>query len=139
MKIEEAIVYLLATSQHGMKTEQIARSLNCAVWCSGDGAEFIGERYMAPGHSGVDGVHRSIGVAQVHIHRSGGIRNAVQVVWKGVLIQLGDNGASLSGTCPTRLLPVPLQIGSLIHIPFKSTKYKHFRREYFLVNLKKGL
>lgn len=24
MKIEEAIVYLLATSQHGMKTEQIA-------------------------------------------------------------------------------------------------------------------
>ena len=25
MKIEEAIVYLLATSQHGMKTEQIAR------------------------------------------------------------------------------------------------------------------
>ena len=27
MKIEEAIVYLLATSQHGMKTEQIAREL----------------------------------------------------------------------------------------------------------------
>ena len=25
MKIEEAMVYLLATSQHGMKTEQIAR------------------------------------------------------------------------------------------------------------------
>ena len=27
MKIEEAMVYLLATSQHGMKTEQIAREL----------------------------------------------------------------------------------------------------------------
>ena len=27
MKIEEAIVYLLATSQHGMKAEQIAREL----------------------------------------------------------------------------------------------------------------
>ena len=27
MKIDEAIVYLLATSQHGMKTEQIAREL----------------------------------------------------------------------------------------------------------------
>lgn len=27
MKLEEAIVYLLATSQHGMKTEQIAREL----------------------------------------------------------------------------------------------------------------
>jgi hypothetical protein len=27
MKIEGAIVYLLATSQHGMKTEQIAREL----------------------------------------------------------------------------------------------------------------
>lgn len=27
MKIEEAMVYLLATSQHGMKTEQIARGL----------------------------------------------------------------------------------------------------------------
>ena len=27
MKIEEAMVYLLATSQHGMKTEQIARKL----------------------------------------------------------------------------------------------------------------
>ena len=27
VKIEEAIVYLLATSQHGMKTEQIAREL----------------------------------------------------------------------------------------------------------------
>lgn len=27
MKIEEAIVYLLATSQQGMKTEQIARKL----------------------------------------------------------------------------------------------------------------
>ena len=26
MKIEEAMVYLLATSQHGMKTEQIARA-----------------------------------------------------------------------------------------------------------------
>ena len=26
MKIEEAKVYLLATSQHGMKTEQIARA-----------------------------------------------------------------------------------------------------------------
>ena len=28
MKIEEAMVYLLATSQHGMKTEQIADDLN---------------------------------------------------------------------------------------------------------------
>ena len=28
MKIEEAMVYLLATSQHGMKTEQIAREIN---------------------------------------------------------------------------------------------------------------
>lgn len=28
MKIEEAIVYLLATSGHGMKTEQIAREIN---------------------------------------------------------------------------------------------------------------
>ena len=27
MKIEEAMVYLLATSQHGMKAEQIAREL----------------------------------------------------------------------------------------------------------------
>ena len=27
MKIEEAMVYLLATSQHGIKTEQIAREL----------------------------------------------------------------------------------------------------------------
>ena len=27
MKIEEAMVYLLATSQHGMKTEQLAREL----------------------------------------------------------------------------------------------------------------
>ena len=27
MKIEEAMVYMLATSQHGMKTEQIAREL----------------------------------------------------------------------------------------------------------------
>lgn len=27
MKLEEAIVYLLATSRHGMKTEQIAREL----------------------------------------------------------------------------------------------------------------
>ena len=27
MKIEEAMVYLLATSQHGLKTEQIAREL----------------------------------------------------------------------------------------------------------------
>ena len=27
MKIEEAMVYLLVTSQHGMKTEQIAREL----------------------------------------------------------------------------------------------------------------
>ena len=27
MKMEEAMVYLLATSQHGMKTEQIAREL----------------------------------------------------------------------------------------------------------------
>ena len=27
MKLEEAMVYLLATSQHGMKTEQIAREL----------------------------------------------------------------------------------------------------------------
>ena len=25
MKVEEAMVYLLATNQHGMKTEQIAR------------------------------------------------------------------------------------------------------------------
>ena len=28
MKIEEAMVYLLASSQHGMKTEQIAREIN---------------------------------------------------------------------------------------------------------------
>jgi hypothetical protein len=28
MKIEEAIVYLLATSGHGMKIEQIAREIN---------------------------------------------------------------------------------------------------------------
>ena len=28
MKIEEAIVYVLASSGHGMKTEQIARELN---------------------------------------------------------------------------------------------------------------
>ena len=28
MKIEEAMVYLLATSQHGTKTEQIARELD---------------------------------------------------------------------------------------------------------------
>lgn len=28
MKIEEAIVYILATSGHGMKTEQIAREIN---------------------------------------------------------------------------------------------------------------
>ena len=27
MKIEEAMVYLLASSQHGMKTEQVAREL----------------------------------------------------------------------------------------------------------------
>lgn len=28
MKIEEAIVYVLATSNHGMRTEQIARIIN---------------------------------------------------------------------------------------------------------------
>lgn len=28
MRIEEAIVYVLATSGHGMKTEQIAREIN---------------------------------------------------------------------------------------------------------------
>ena len=28
MKIEEAIVYVLASSGHGMKTEQIAREIN---------------------------------------------------------------------------------------------------------------
>ena len=28
MKLEEAIVYLLANSGHGMKTEQIAREIN---------------------------------------------------------------------------------------------------------------
>ena len=28
MKLEEAIVYLLASSGHGMKTEQIAREIN---------------------------------------------------------------------------------------------------------------
>lgn len=28
MKLEEAIVYLLATSGHGMKTEQLAREIN---------------------------------------------------------------------------------------------------------------
>ena len=28
MKLEEAIVFLLATSGHGMKTEQIAREIN---------------------------------------------------------------------------------------------------------------
>jgi len=28
MKLEEAIVYLLASSGHGMKTEQIARGIN---------------------------------------------------------------------------------------------------------------
>lgn len=28
MKIEEAIVYILASSGHGMKTEQIAREIN---------------------------------------------------------------------------------------------------------------
>lgn len=28
MKLEEAIVYLLATSGHGMKVEQIAREIN---------------------------------------------------------------------------------------------------------------
>ena len=28
MKIEEAIVYVLACSGHGMKTEQIAREIN---------------------------------------------------------------------------------------------------------------
>lgn len=28
MKIEEAIVYVLASSEHGMKTEQIAREIN---------------------------------------------------------------------------------------------------------------
>ena len=28
MKLEEAIVYLLANSGHGMKTEQIARKIN---------------------------------------------------------------------------------------------------------------
>ena len=28
MKLEEAIVYVLASSDHGMKTEQIAREIN---------------------------------------------------------------------------------------------------------------
>ena len=28
MKLEEAIVYLLASSGHGMKTEQISREIN---------------------------------------------------------------------------------------------------------------
>jgi len=28
MKLEEAIVYLLANSEHGMKTDQIAREIN---------------------------------------------------------------------------------------------------------------
>jgi len=31
MKLEEAIVYLLASSGHGMKTEQIAREINQVV------------------------------------------------------------------------------------------------------------
>jgi len=43
MKIEEAMVYLLATSQHGMKTEQIARELSCADWSRGTTA---GRRQM---------------------------------------------------------------------------------------------
>ena len=31
MKLEEAIVFLLASSGHGMKTEQIAREINVSV------------------------------------------------------------------------------------------------------------
>ena len=34
MKIEEAIVYLLASSGHGMKTEQIAREINHRGLCA---------------------------------------------------------------------------------------------------------
>ena len=33
MKLEEAIVYLLASSGHGMKTEQIAREINARGLC----------------------------------------------------------------------------------------------------------
>ena len=33
MKIEEAIVYLLASSGYGMKTEQIAREINARGLC----------------------------------------------------------------------------------------------------------
>ena len=34
MKLEEAIVYLLASSGYGMKTEQIAREINARGLCS---------------------------------------------------------------------------------------------------------
>ena len=34
MKLAEAIVYLLASSGHGMRTEQIAREINAAARAS---------------------------------------------------------------------------------------------------------
>ena len=34
MKLEEAIVYLLASSGYGMKTEQIAREINARGLCA---------------------------------------------------------------------------------------------------------
>lgn len=37
MKLDEAIVYLLASSGHGMKTEQIAREINaCGLYARWD-------------------------------------------------------------------------------------------------------
>jgi len=48
MKLEEAIVYLLASSGYGMKTEQIARLINArGLYARADGAPVTGKQVYA--------------------------------------------------------------------------------------------
>ena len=48
MKLEEAIVYLLASSGYGMKTEQIAREINARGLCARrDGAPISDKQVYA--------------------------------------------------------------------------------------------
>ena len=48
MKLEEAIVYLLASSGHGMKTEQIAREINArGLYKRGDTAPVTDKQVYA--------------------------------------------------------------------------------------------
>ena len=60
----------------------------------GDGTEFIGKWDVAPGYLGVDGVDWGVGVAQIYIDGTGGVRDAVQMIREGVFVQLGDDGAA---------------------------------------------